>query len=940
MAYTNAVFYLDFSKPVTADAARTTLSGVVFDNSAGTTVRGTKVGHGLVTGAVITVSGCTQAYANSAWKITWVDADTFTLDGALWASFTGADVTGDVVPFGGQSWDDAWSTMTNGATAARIAPGDTIKIAKSPVPYSLGHANWPSGILTTYLKVVGISSSVNSSPIAINATAHGVVTGDMVLIYNHSTNTNANGWWKATRVTANQFTLDDSVGNGTGSGGTYYNITGKVVTLATSGLTKTVDDCDRYLTWTAANSGIIANGEYYNCREGASSVKLTLPSSPAINTKYAYKTLTSADYSGYQTLSFWFYSPAVVLADRWKVCLCSDTAGADIVDTFEIPALPSASRWVPLTIARTGGSNLGNPIQSIALYSAGTAPAASASVNIDGIIACTAGGLNLQTLISKEHATQGGTHGWYPIQAIKDTFVAIGTSSCLPSAGRPFDELTAQTDVDTYARETTKVQAQEITNLTGVINDSGTAGNLITFESGYNTSDGSLDGETFLDWINWCGGFYANSKNYIRLNYLNAVRTSKGIEAYSACTYFSIGRFGSFGAASWGVMFGGGVGWTIDDLIVMYPSDEGVYVSQGLGAHFTKITKANGSLNKAGFQLYISKDVIVDEFVSVNANGGAAIEITGYSPQWSDRAEITLVRECCLNTGGGLTIINCRNCHVGTITKMTNNNGTYGVQFSTVIFGAVDEIADISNNGFTSGAIQFYNSRECWVNKVTSCVDNLGAAAVYASGSNDCGVNSIVTSGNYYIARIYYASGSIYLNNATCSEVEAKMSSLYAITDMAKIHYTNFNGSSDDHRTYEYAGSIRTDSTTRHTASGVSWKFAWDSGGAVRDTLFPLRLPVQFAFEANKLVTFKAYVRRSANTVGIRLRIRGSSIPGIGYADLITTATAASVDAWEELTLTFTPTIKGAIEAYVEAFYISAYAPTCWVDDMTITQEA
>ena len=77
------------------DATATTLTGIVFDNSSVDVVRGTKTGHGMATGTIITVSGCTQAYANATWTITRVNADTFTLDGASWASFTGADVTGN-----------------------------------------------------------------------------------------------------------------------------------------------------------------------------------------------------------------------------------------------------------------------------------------------------------------------------------------------------------------------------------------------------------------------------------------------------------------------------------------------------------------------------------------------------------------------------------------------------------------------------------------------------------------------------------------------------------------------------------------------------------------------------------------------------------------------------------------------------------------------------
>lgn len=77
------------------DATARILTNVVFSNPGSTTVMGTYVGHGLGTGSVITVSGCTQAYANTTWTVTRLSDDTFTLDTALWASFTGADVTGD-----------------------------------------------------------------------------------------------------------------------------------------------------------------------------------------------------------------------------------------------------------------------------------------------------------------------------------------------------------------------------------------------------------------------------------------------------------------------------------------------------------------------------------------------------------------------------------------------------------------------------------------------------------------------------------------------------------------------------------------------------------------------------------------------------------------------------------------------------------------------------
>lgn len=45
----------------------------------------------------------------------------------------------------GTSWGTAWKTFTNGATAARIAPGDEIRCSETTAPTSIGTATWTSG---------------------------------------------------------------------------------------------------------------------------------------------------------------------------------------------------------------------------------------------------------------------------------------------------------------------------------------------------------------------------------------------------------------------------------------------------------------------------------------------------------------------------------------------------------------------------------------------------------------------------------------------------------------------------------------------------------------------------------------------------------------------------------------------------------------------------
>lgn len=69
-----------------------------------------------------------------------------------------------------------------------------------------------------------ITSSTDATPIVVTCTSHGFSTGDLVLIYGHTTNVAANGIFKVTRVDANSFSLQNRytganiAGSGAGAG--------------------------------------------------------------------------------------------------------------------------------------------------------------------------------------------------------------------------------------------------------------------------------------------------------------------------------------------------------------------------------------------------------------------------------------------------------------------------------------------------------------------------------------------------------------------------------------------------------------------------------------------------------------------------------------------------------------------------------------------------
>ena len=456
MSYTNATFYLNYATG--SDATRTTLTSVTASNPSGSITRLNKTAHGLVTGAVVTTSLFTT-WLNGDWKITVVDADNFDLDGAVWQAT--ADTSGSVVPFGGSSWADAWKDITTGPTAARIAPGDTIRIAKSTDPVNIGNGTWTNKSAT--------------------------------------------------------------------------------ITLA-SALTATVDLCES--NWTAANSATCATST--TRKQGTVAQQVTLPGSGvASNTLYAYKTITSTDFSAYDSLTFWFRSVTTgTAANNWKVCLCSDTAGTTIVDEFVVPATTATGQYFPVTVAKV--SALGSAIQSVALYTGSSAPANSSVILIDDILACDAGSLNLQSLISKSDGT--GTEPFLAIQSISGTTVLLDVSTNTAANGTNRGYSGTTETATTYIRETIKTaMTGGTTNAIFSVQDSGTAGNPITFSGGWNTSSNLQDGQSYFDGLNGYGiAFNPNAKLYINAERLSFTRYYHGVSTSSGVSVGIMGNNLSF----------------------------------------------------------------------------------------------------------------------------------------------------------------------------------------------------------------------------------------------------------------------------------------------------------------------------------------------------------------------------------------------------------
>lgn len=806
MTYNAATFYLDLVNG--SDTARSALATVTVSNPSGTITRCNKTAHGLVTGAVVDLTLFT-AWLNDAWKITVFDADNFDLDGAVWQAT--ADASGTATPRGGANKADAWKTLLSGATAARIAPNDTIRLMATGYPSSLGiNATWTQG--------------------------------------------------------------------------------SKTVTLASS-LTQMVSDCES--AWTGS-ANVTTTADTSNYKEGTKSAKHVIASGFTTG-KVAYFATGTLNLSGYQQISFWFQNNAAVASGSvLSLRLCSDTIGAVSVQTIAIPAIPSTTNWIPITVDI--GSALPSAVESIALYA--DSDPGTITVQLDDIIACkassSADSLTLSSLIGKvwnlsweastayasndiRKPTQpnrngyrykvtaggGGSSGgseptwpteigttvtdgaltwtcegyedtWFGIQSINGTTVKLDNHvNALATEGRGYAGATET--VAAYKREC--VTLTMATNATGdimTVTDSGTDGLPITFSGGWNTTDMTTqDGETWVDGRNGFGEIIDASATFIHLINLNGVRADKGIRAGNGSNY-------------------------------------GVYRN----CHFN-------NMSSHGFQILSN---------TVWCNG-------------------------------------CNSSNCGT-------NG-YDFSFATVIGPAtLQAITSNSHNSVSNSGVR----------------GNAGLTVRNAELKNGAGYGLTTISGGEYVLRNVVTGNNslggitnpasavilkILMYNCLIPESTEFSSGLIAKAG-SYYHSMRHDQTADNHLLWSDGGSIISATDQRNTASGISWKFR--PTNVIRSESYPLKLLIAtIAVSANNLVTMSIACRRDSTNIQGKLIVQGAQIAGV--PEDVSVSLAPSVNTWASSSnLTFTPTEAGTVQVYVYVWDGVGTSNNLWVDDFVVAQ--
>lgn len=266
---------------------------------------------------------------------------------------------------------------------------------------------------------------------------------------------------------------------------------------------------------------------------------------------------------------------------------------------------------------------------------------------------------------------------------------------------------------------------------------------------------------------------------------------------------------------------------------------------------------------------------------------------------------------------------------LGTIQGVLSNT-TVGISFNSTGSSRSAYVLSAKNNG--GSALQFGTSGAVGASIRLGTVSGNAASGLSLIGTgNRVFVYDGTFSGNTTSSVALSAGALADLQNCTLSD--ATEFSGATAGQGARARSQKHDGTADNHYIWDHLGVIQSESSVRHTASGIAWKMSPTTSTAVSNA--PLALAIaRVACAASALVTVKAWMRRTNTGLTMKLVCKGGQIGGVSSD--VTASMTASADTWEELTITFTPNEAGVVEIEAHAYGGTTYSG--YVDDLTISQ--
>jgi hypothetical protein len=713
----------------------------------------------------------------------------------------------------------------------------------------------------------------------------------------------------------------------------------QTVTLTTA---VTADITQATTAWTASTNVTATTSTNRKIGTNSSSIAVAAAFTTG---KAAYLTISSTNFSSYQQVSFWINMTAGTMAADGDITLrlCSDTTGDVTVNTISVPRIRATGQWQAYTVDL--GTNLGSAIQSIALYVATDNGAQTFLLN--NILACkassSADSLSLVSLISKN----SGTDPWLGIQSISGTTVTLGFNPQYSLSVTTQVKYAGSTATQTiYKRETLNLPSSLVastatgTTPLGQFSTAGTAGSRITISGGWNRTDMSTQtGDTYISGVNGFGYgiFIYNYQDWDKINLtkFNICVNNGGISAPTTASTFTakdisgnnvnIGISGAAGNSPVSQLST----FTVDNCqgAVTYGIQFNTSPPGAANTSGVNITVTNLNSNYiSGFKTYqVTNTVNANNYTILGLNR-SVFNITNCNFNGNVNTSGTI------STTIGAIFCNLINCNIN-ITNM-QDNGWMSLYAEQCIGCNFNISGTVTSTSITQGYPSIMQFVTCY-----DSICNLTGATITAATNKNCIINGfsnmLFRGGTYSVSGtgvpIYSMGGTSIIDNSSLTSS--------SFGGYNNVRFMNYGGSTTDQRTYisPSSSTILTDTTTRHTASGVSWKMTITSLTPQTNginSISPLSLPVAtIACNASALVTASVWVYRTDTNLTTTFICPGGQIAGVSSD--VTTNAAAAINTWEQLTITFTPSQQGVVQLFVQCYGAAA---SVYVDDFSVSQ--
>lgn len=175
--------------------------------------------------------------------------------------------------------------------------------------------------------------------------------------------------------------------------------------------------------------------------------------------------------------------------------------------------------------------------------------------------------------------------------------------------------------------------------------------------------------------------------------------------------------------------------------------------------------------------------------------------------------------------------------------------------------------------------------------------------------------------------------GPQYFDNCLFGASSEVNTSTFLLLGDCVIYSTNHDQTAGNHQQWHEGGKIISDTSLRHTASGIAWKMSPTS--TTRSSAYPLRTKIATVYcVSGTQTTVSAYFAKDHADISLGLRIRGGQLGGPS-SDTTQTSSVGSGSAYEATAtqIQWTPTSTGWVEIEAICYTASSTTANGWVDD-------